>query len=129
MIYIDNFTSEEIVPFYIGQAKDIQRRYKQHFEEILALNRLSYEEYKNYFYSGSSSYYEGKFKACKIFKYMIENKCTLQDFRITILEEVEEENLNEKNWSIFKDYYLHFSALTNLILFLNSLSSDFQIQK
>ncbi|MGP1906806.1 hypothetical protein ACTSEZ_01455 [Metabacillus sp. JX24] len=31
MIYIDNFTSEKIVPIYVGQAKDIQRRYKQHF--------------------------------------------------------------------------------------------------
>ena len=50
MIYIDNFTSETIVPIYIGQAKDIQRRYKKHFSEIVALNRLSYDEYYNYFF-------------------------------------------------------------------------------
>lgn len=51
MIYIDNFTSEKIVPIYIGQSKDIQRRYKQHFSEIIALNRLSYDEYNKYFFS------------------------------------------------------------------------------
>jgi hypothetical protein len=59
MIYIDNFISEKIVPIYIGQAKDIQRRYKQHFSEILALNRLSYDEYNKYFFSKSQSFYEG----------------------------------------------------------------------
>ncbi|MEH7115125.1 hypothetical protein V7124_22600 [Neobacillus niacini] len=56
MIYIDNFTSDKIVPIYIGQEKDIQRRYKKHFSEIMALNRLSYDEYYNYFFSRSSSF-------------------------------------------------------------------------
>ena len=63
MIYINNFSSESVVPIYIGRAEDIQGRYKQHFEEILALNRLSSEEYKSYFFSKSSSFYEGKFKS------------------------------------------------------------------
>lgn len=31
MIYIDNFTNDRVVPIYIGQSKDIQRRYKQHY--------------------------------------------------------------------------------------------------
>ncbi|KRG13035.1 hypothetical protein ACA30_17210, partial [Virgibacillus soli] len=39
MIYIENFTDDKVVPIYIGQSKDIQRRYKQHYSEILALNR------------------------------------------------------------------------------------------
>ncbi|MGJ7912621.1 excinuclease ABC subunit C [Neobacillus sp. LXY-1] len=103
MIYIDNFTSEKIVPIYIGQAKDIQRRYKQHFSEILALNRLSYDEYHKYFFSRTSSFYDGKYKACKIFKYMIENNCTLQDFRLVILEEVELENLDKKEQKYLLD--------------------------
>ncbi|WP_405098596.1 GIY-YIG nuclease family protein [Oceanobacillus sp. FSL H7-0719] len=88
MIYIDHFTNEEVVPIYIGQSKDIQRRYKQHYSEILALNRLSYDEYERYFFSKGSSFYEGNFKSCKIFKYMLENNCTLQDFHMIILDEV-----------------------------------------
>ena len=39
MIYIDNFTNDKVVPIYIGQSKDIQRRYKQHYSELLALNK------------------------------------------------------------------------------------------
>ncbi|KRG15936.1 hypothetical protein ACA29_05080 [Lederbergia galactosidilytica] len=54
MIYIENFTDDKVVPIYIGQSKDIQRRYKQHYSEILALNRLSYDEYK-YYYFGMST--------------------------------------------------------------------------
>lgn len=79
MIYIDNFTSNKIIPVYIGQSKDIQKRYKEHYSEILALNRLSYDEYFKYFFSKRSSFYEGNFKSCKIFKFMIENNCTLDD--------------------------------------------------
>ncbi|WP_210367881.1 hypothetical protein, partial [Bacillus sp. REN3] len=35
MIYIDNFTSDKMVPIYIGQSKDVQKRYKVHLSEIL----------------------------------------------------------------------------------------------
>ncbi|GIN88447.1 hypothetical protein J6TS2_48330 [Heyndrickxia sporothermodurans] len=117
MIYIDNFTSEKIIPIYIGQAKDIQKRYKQHFSEILALNRLSYEEYNKYFFSKSSSFYEGKFKACKIFKYMLENNCTLQDFRMIVLEEVDG-NLNEKEEEYFQRLSSSFFGFNQLNSFL-----------
>ena len=50
MIYIDGFESNEVLPIYIGKSIDIQKRYKQHYTELLALNRLSYEEYKKYFF-------------------------------------------------------------------------------
>src|SRR5690625_1220024 len=62
MIYVNHFVDDQFVPIYIGQAKDIQKRYKDHYTEILALNRLSYEEYKHYFFSKSPSLYEGRFK-------------------------------------------------------------------
>jgi hypothetical protein len=121
MIYIDNFTSENIVPIYIGQAKDIQRRYKQHYSEILALNRLSYEEYYKYFFSRSNSFYDGKFKSCKMFKYMIENKCTLQDFHMIVLEDVKEENLDVKEQEYFQRLLPSFFGFNQLNSLLKQL--------
>ncbi|KON69121.1 excinuclease ABC subunit C [Peribacillus butanolivorans] len=125
MIYIDHFTSEKIVPMYIGQAKDIQRRYKQHFSEILALNRLPYEEYHKYFFLESQSFYEGSFKSCKIFKYMIENKCTLQDVHMIVLEEVKEEYLDEKEQEYFKRLLPSFFGFNQFNSFLKRLKFRF----
>ncbi|MBG9444030.1 excinuclease ABC subunit C [Cytobacillus firmus] len=123
MIYVDNLTSEKIVPIYIGQAKDIQRRYKQHLSEILALNRLTYEEYHNYFFV--KSFYEGNFKSCKIFKYMIENNCTLHDFHMIVLEEVEEEYLGEKEQEYFRRLLPSFFGFNQLNSFLKQLKFRF----
>src|SRR5699024_9094540 len=89
MIYIDHFIDDKFIPIYVGQAQDIQKRYKDHYMELLALNRLSYDEYRHYFFSKSYSFYEGKFKTNKILKYMVENNCTLDDFYMIILEEVD----------------------------------------
>jgi hypothetical protein len=122
MIYIDNFSSEKIIPIYIGQSNDIQKRYKKHFLEILALNRLSYDEYYTYFFSKTHSFYEGQFKACKIFKYMIENNCTLKDFHMTILEEVELQHLKEKEQEYFKKLlpsFFGFNQLNSLLKVLD----------
>lgn len=131
MIYIDNFASDKIVPIYIGQAKEIQKRYKKHFSELIALNRLSYNEYYNYFFSKSSSFYEGNFKACKIFKYMLENNCTLQDFRMVVIEEVEveeeylKEKLDEKEQDYFKKLLPSFFGFNQLNSFLYELKFRF----
>ncbi|WP_394542160.1 excinuclease ABC subunit C [Priestia aryabhattai] len=125
MIYVDHFTSEKIVPIYIGQAKDIQKRYKQHLSEILALNRLSYDEYNKYFLSKSSSFYEGSFKSCKIFKYMLENKCTLQDFRMIVIEEVEENYLDVKEQNYFQKLLPSFFGFNQLNSFLYKLKFRF----
>lgn len=125
MIYIDNFTSDKFVPIYIGKSNNIQRRYKEHFEEILALNRLSYDEYHKYFFFNSNSFYERKFKACKIFKYMTENKCTLKDFHMTILEEVEEEHLDEKEQEYFQRLLPSFFGFNQLNSFLKQLNLRF----
>lgn len=125
MIYIDHFTSNNIVPIYIGQSKDIQSRYKKHFTEILALNRLSYDEYRKYFFSKNKSFYDGKFKACKIFKYMLENECTLKDFRMIILEEVEEEYLDEKEQEYFQRLLPSFFGFNQFNSFLSQLNFRF----
>lgn len=126
MIYIDNFTSNKIIPVYIGQSKDIQKRYKEHYSEILALNRLSYDEYFNYFFSKRSSFYEGNFKSCKIFKFMIENNCTLDDYHMIIVEETEIENLFQKEEEYFQLLLPSFFGFNQLNSFLKSQSFGFQ---
>ena len=125
MIYIDNFTNDKVVPIYIGQSKDIQRRYKQHYSELLALNRLSYYEYERYFFSKRSSFYEGNFKSCKIFKYMLENNCTLQDFHMIILDEIDVEKLEDKEQEYFRRFLPSFFGFNQLNSFLKSLPFRF----
>lgn len=125
MIYVDNFSDDNIVPIYIGQSKNIQTRYKQHLSEILALNRLSHEEYEKYFFSKSYSFYEGKFKTCKIFKYMIENNCSIKDFRMVILEEVEGPALDEKELQYFQKLLPSFFGFNQFTSFLVRLKARF----
>lgn len=127
MIYIDNFSNDKIVPIYIGQSKNIQTRYKQHLSEILALNRLSNEEYEKYFFSKSYSFYEGKFKTCKIFKYMIEHNCRIKDFRMVILEEVESSALDDKEVQYFQKLlpsFLGFNQFTSFLMRLKVRFAD-----
>ncbi|MCR8848352.1 excinuclease ABC subunit C [Rossellomorea sp. SC111] len=121
MIYIDNFTSDKIVPIYIGQSKDVQKRYKVHLSEILSLNRLSYEDYYNYFFYKSDSFYEGRFKSSKIFKFMIENSCTLSDFRVVLLEEVETEELDKKELDYIQQLNASFFGFNQLNSFLAAI--------
>ncbi|PGE68195.1 excinuclease ABC subunit C [Bacillus toyonensis] len=129
MIYIDNFSNDKVVPIYIGQSKDIQRRYKEHFCEILSLNRLPHENYYEYFFSEFGSYYEGKFKACKIFKYMIENNCTLKDFRMIILEETDEAGLERKEQEYFQKLLPSFFGFNQLNSFLANIKFKFKQDK
>ncbi|GAE30938.1 GIY-YIG nuclease family protein [Halalkalibacter hemicellulosilyticus] len=96
LLYIDHFTNESVIPIYIGKSANIQKSYKEHLIQILALNRLSYDDYYKYFFSNEYSYYEGKINACKIFKYMLENDCTLNDFRMIIIEEITGDQLDKR---------------------------------
>jgi hypothetical protein len=121
MIFIENCASDKIVPIYIGQSKDVQKRYKVHMTEILALNRLSYDEYYNYFFSKSSSFYEGRFKTCKIFKYMIDNNCRLRDFRVFLLEETGVEDLERKEQEYIQKLNASFFGFNQLNSFLTYL--------
>ncbi|WP_052948788.1 hypothetical protein [Mesobacillus campisalis] len=118
MIYINNFHSDKIVPIYIGQSKDVQKRCKVHLNEILALNRLSYNNYYNYFFSKSNSFYEGRFKSCKIFKFMIENNCTLRDVRMVLLEHVEIQDLDMKEQEYIKRLNASYYGFNQLNSFL-----------
>ena len=42
MLYVDCFDDDKIIPFYIGQTSDFQERHRQHYGELLSLNRLDY---------------------------------------------------------------------------------------
>lgn len=111
MIYIDNFSSERIIPIYIGKTRNFQKRYKEHFTEIMALNRLDYDYYIKLLFK---SFYDGKYKACKIYKYMVEHNCTLKDFHMIILEEAPAEELEEKEqeyFKIFKPAFFGFNQI------------------
>lgn len=40
MIYINNFNDDKVVPIYIGETVNMQRRYKEHLSQLMFLNRL-----------------------------------------------------------------------------------------
>lgn len=118
MIYVDCFDDEKIIPVYIGKSTDIQKRYKSHYQEILALNRLSYDEYKKYTQIGL---YDGAFKTCKIFKYMVEHNCSLSDYHMIPLEYCDENALAEREQfyiNEFKSEYFGFNQINAKSLYM-----------
>lgn len=119
MLYIDNFEDDKIIPFYIGKTHDFQERHKEHMKEIFAINRLEKDYYE---YAIVNNYFEGAYKSCKIFRYLIEHECTLKNIHMVILEEIEEE---EKRTEIEKKYinkylatYFGFNQLNSITLSL-----------
>ena len=88
MLYVECFEDDKIIPFYIGQTNDFQERYKRHFCEMLSLNRLNYSCYK---YALLKGLYNGHYKACKIFSYMVNHKCKINDLHMIIIEEIVDE--------------------------------------
>lgn len=110
MIRIDNVHSETLVPVYIGRSKNMQKRFKAHLKRLMALNRLRYQEYYNYFfnykYRQGMSFYEGKFLYCKLFHTMLAHRCSLNDVKMVVVEYCEPEKLEEREL-----YYInHFSS-------------------
>ncbi|MFY9715193.1 MAG: hypothetical protein WAJ84_01115, partial [Candidatus Rhabdochlamydia sp.] len=101
MIYIDCEDNDTTLPIYIGQSRDIQKRYKDHLTELLTLNRLSYDTYRSYFFDKDDSFYEGSFKATKIFKFMVEQNCDITQFRMKILTECDINLLDH-----YEEFYL-----------------------
>ena len=129
MIYIDSFCDDKIIPFYIGKTQNFQDRHKEHMKEIFALNRL----YNNYYLSAIiNNYFEGYYKSCKIFKYLVDNECELKDIHMIILEECE----NEKERTQLEIEYINkylatffgFNQLNSISLASNngSLGTDYR---
>lgn len=88
MLYVDCFSDDRIIPFYIGQTHDFQERHKKHLSDLLALNRLDQSCYE---YALLKDLYNGRYRPCKIFSYMVNHGCTLRDFHMVILEEIEDD--------------------------------------
>ena len=117
LLYVDCFEDDWIAPIYVGKAKDIQNRYKQHFKDVMSLNRLSKEFYKTYL---SKRFYNGKYKACKIFHYMVEHDCTLKDLKMVVLELCDEPSLDslEQHYiKLFRSEYFGFNQLETMSRF------------
>lgn len=118
MIYIESPYQEKIIPFYIGQSKDIQKRYSKHLENILGLNRIHPDSYKKLFIENESSYYSGAFSICKVHKYMVDNRLPLSKFKMLILEPCDTQKLiDRESYYINKFYapYFGFNQLNSLI--------------
>ena len=124
MLYVDNFEDDKIIPIYIGQTgygknRNFQNRYKEHLQELMALNRLKYDYYKFIFFE---NYYDGHFKACKIFQYMVDHECSLKDFHMIVLEkldnEIDKEELKElldkKEQEYFKEFLPAFFGFNQI---------------
>jgi len=116
LLYVDHFNSDKIIPVYIGKTHNFQERHKEHLKELFSINRLS----KKYYTSAIiSKYYDGYYKSCKIFKYLVDNDCSFEDLHMIILEECDDE---EKRTLLEYDYINRY--LTSFFGFnqLNTIS-------
>lgn len=128
MVYIDNFDDDKIIPIYIGQtgagkSRNFQTRFKEHLQEVMALNRLKHDYYKELLLE---NFYGGRLKACKIFKYMVDHNCTLRDFHMIVLEKIDTNSekeyvqslLDEREQFYFKEYlpaFFGFNQINSLV--------------
>jgi len=93
MLFIDDFSDNKILPFYIGQTDNFQRRHYEHLSEVMAINRLTYDYFENYLIN---NYYDGQYKAVKMFNYLLSHELTLDRVRMVILEQIEEKDIRDK---------------------------------
>lgn len=134
MIYIDNFDDNKVIPIYIGQTgygknRNFQNRYKEHLQEIMALNRLDFNYYKELLLD---NFYDGHYKTCKIFQYMVDHSCTLKDFHMIILEKIEknsdniQELLDKMEQKYFKKYLPAFFGFNQINTVVESNKEIFE---
>ena len=106
LLYVNDFSDDKVLPIYIGKVsgekRNFQQRHKEHMMEIMALNRFTKDYYE---IALDNRYFHGKYKICKIFKYMIEKKCELKDLHMVILEELEDEEQISKTETEYIDNY------------------------
>lgn len=121
MLFVDNFNDEKILPFYIGKTHNFQERHKEHMKEIFAINRLKKEYYVPAIFN---NYFEGYYKSCKFFKYLVDKECELKNVRMVILEECEdEEERTEIEMNYINKYlapFLGFNQLNSISLASNN---------
>lgn len=104
MLYIDHFADNRIIPFYICKTVNFQRRFQDHIKDVKELMEYSYTEYYNKFFLSAVSNnraFEGKYRPCKIFKYLIDHDCNIDDIKMVVLEKCDTNLLDER-----EEYYL-----------------------
>ena len=99
LLYVDDFDDDKIIPFYIGQTTDFRKRFLNHIRDIESIMDYSYAEYHNEFFCssvGRKNAFEGKYRPCKIFKYLIDHGCALDDIKMVVLEKCSKDTLYER---------------------------------
>lgn len=125
MLFVDCFEDDRIIPFYIGQTSNFQKRHKQHFTEVMALNRLNRECYR---YALFADLYIGHARPCKIFSYMVNHGCSLKDLHMIVLEEIDDEiNRLESEQKYIDDLnapFFGFNQLNSVLRYIESRYRD-----
>ena len=122
LLYVDNFSDSSIIPIYVGKTVNFKQRLKQHIRDIDEINKSSFVDYQTGFLRGAYGMrcsHEGKYKACKIFKYMLDHNCQWPDLRMIVLEVCEKEQLSEKEQSWIdrlRPAYVGFNQIDSITL-------------
>lgn len=117
MLYVDDFSDDLIIPFYIGETgngenRNFQTRYEEHLKNLLALNRLKYEHYKDYLIT---VFFDGNYKACKIFTYLVNHNCTFDNFHMIVLETIDDTaKRKKKELEYINDLYVPFFGFNQI---------------
>ena len=121
LIYIDEFLSNTILPIYVGQTENFQKRYKEHISKLLTLNRIDYNTLKEQLdtFSDIFSVFEGNYLYLKIFKYLIDNNLTLDNIHMVILKKCDS---NDDLYTLELEYINKFSSSYFGFNQLNSVS-------
>lgn len=123
MLFVDCFTDDLIIPFYIGQTSNFQKRHKQHFSEVMALNRLHRECYE---YALYADLYNGHARPCKIFSYMVNHGCSLKDLHMIVLEVIEnEQTRHEAEQKYIDNLYAPFFGFNQLNSVLRGIEAHY----
>ena len=122
LIYIDKLLYNTILPIYIGQTDNFQKRYKEHISKLLVLNRIDYNTLKEQLnnFSDIRNVFEGNYGYLKIFKYLIDNNLTLDNFHMVILKKCDSnddlDTLELEYINKFNSSYFGFNQLNSVSL-------------
>lgn len=81
------------------------------------------------------NFYDGQLKTCKIFQYMVDHDCTLEDFHMIVLENLkgikDKEILRKKEREYFNEYYpasIGFNQYNSVIKYIeNNFSQKYNL--
>ena len=117
LLYVDNFQDDKIIPFYIGKTNNFQRRFCNHLKDVKDLIDNGYADYCDKIFWNAVShrrYYEGKYRPCKILKYIVDHDCTVDDIKMVVLEKCIEEKLDEREQYFLSEYLPAFFGFNQI---------------